>query len=263
MKPLKGIVMTHKQPLLGLRRGIDIIRLLASSSEGIPFNRLRSLCGLPAPTLSRVLKALVEERMVEKGATYKLGRGFMDIAHTALGSISREEIIQPILDRLGIMTGESAGYFELEDTAIVIKAKSEQGQSWHYSDIGKRNERITRNGFGQVCIACISEKKQRQILKKASESPVISRQQFIKRMDNILKKGIYFEQGEAAPAVQRFVAPVFQGEAILAGAIGITMLKHPLKAAEKKEFCAQVQQAAADASRLLSRYTCNQENINE
>jgi len=248
--------MTEKRQLKGLRRGFNIIQHLASSSEGITFNRLRSLCSLPAPTLSRVLKVLIELNMVEKDRAYRLGRGFMKIARTASGRISREEIIKPVLDRLAHRTGESAAYFEPEGTAIILRAKSEQGESWHYMDIGNRNQRITRNGFGQVCCAFTTAKRRKRILEEVYEPPQIGKKQFNKRMDSIREKGIYFEQGEASHAVQRFTAPVLErNNEAFAGSIGITMMKRRLTAAEKEQFSTQVQQAAQDASRLLSRHT--------
>ena len=238
------------QQLLGLRRGLAILDLLAGHSDGVAFNRLSDLSGLPAPTLSRVLKVLADERMIVRNGTYALGDGFRCLARKALGNVDRGALLQPLLDRLGRATGQSAAYFEVDKQGLVLKAKAEQAESWHYASVGNHNKRITRNGFGQVGLAILGTGVRDRLIGKADEPPRVSAAAFGRRLATIAAQGFYFEPGEANPSLMRFVAPVFMSDD-RAGTVGITMIKRRLSAAEKKRLRAAVTEAAREAARMV------------
>ena len=67
----------QRETLVGLRRGIELLEHLAAAPQGLSFNELQSCFEELAPsTLSRLLKALQEEGLVENIApqrSYVLG----------------------------------------------------------------------------------------------------------------------------------------------------------------------------------------------
>jgi DNA-binding IclR family transcriptional regulator len=242
--------MAAKGNLVGLRRGFDVLRHLAANQEGIPFNRLADLTGLPAPTLSRILKVLVDEGMISKNGVYALGQEFIALARLATGAASRAELLQGLLENLGRATGESAAYYEFRGLDITCIAKAEQSESFHYMAIGNLNSRVLLNAFGQVCIAFLDADEQKQVLGKADPGPCIPRADFRVRLKQIHEECIFVENGEANPSLIRIVAPVFDGEA-LAGSLGITLLKRKLSKGVIENLKREVMAAAAEASRRM------------
>lgn len=121
-------------------RTFALLELLALKPGGVSFGELRVL-DLTAPTLSRLLKALIARKMVEKtdNGRYQLGEGARILARLILGQISREDRVKPLLDILSEQTGESAAYYERTTGGIRLLAKKEAPQSFHYISVGEEN----------------------------------------------------------------------------------------------------------------------------
>jgi len=242
--------------MIGLRRGIAVLNVLAQRADGGSFTELQRACSnLAPPTLSRLLKALASERLIEKRAAdgrYVAGPELFTLARTVLGLASARDLVQPSLDRLADLTGQSSAYFERAADAMVLVAKREHAQSWNYLPVGGTHPKITRNGFGQVLLAQMPAPKLATLLDKTQEPLPTARAAFLKRLARIRKQGLFVERGEAARALVRIVAPVFAGpQGPFAGAIGITLLKGALA---KPEFAAckpRVREAARDATRRM------------
>lgn len=247
----------EKQKLMGLQRGLNLIKILSTKAQGCSFNEVQSIIDLPSPTLSRLLKALVQSDYVIKNADtgrYEVGREAVVLARAIIGSIPRENIIMPVLDMVAKRTGESGAYFELEGDNIVIRAKREHAESFHYMPIFGKNNRFA-HGFLQVILAFLPEEKTVKFLEKLDEVP-LSREEWEKRMERVREQMLYIDDNESHQSVMRITAPVFYGESRkIIGSIGITALSGGLQEGRIKYYCEVVRNAGEQATNLLQEYS--------
>lgn len=241
--------------LAPLRRGFSILRILAGQEGWCTFSRLQELSGsIAAPTLSRLLGVLIDERLVEKHAghgRYRKGPALVDLAHTVLGSMPKARILQPIIDNLADRTGQSAALFELDDKAIVMVAKAERPNSCHYIDIGARNTDIVRHGFARAILAFLDESQARELLQPRRHSSPAGVAEF----RAIRERSVCIERSESKPDWMRVAAPVFGGRADgVPDALGITTVDLSDDAAREEALCAAVVAAARRASETLQQY---------
>ncbi|MBN2714123.1 MAG: helix-turn-helix domain-containing protein [Planctomycetes bacterium] len=234
----------------GLRTSLDILRLISERPEAVPFNELKESLSLAAPTLSRLLKVLMDEGWVykeENGSGYAVGDLFRHISHRVAGTVSREEAMTPIVKWLARKTGESAGYVEWAGAGFQFMAKQEMPDSYHYIPTLQINGDVFHNGFGVTCLAWQEPGVQarvlgRQELPQASEIiygrlAVVRNERFLKSID----KGI------------RFIAPVLnrKTEAFI-GAMGVSTIPRDIDEKAEKNLAESVLKAASRASIILS-----------
>lgn len=250
--------MANHQQLAPLRRGFDILKALAEHEDWCSFSRLQALCGnLPAPTLSRLLRVLVDEALVEKHpdtGRYRKGPALLELAHTVLGSIPKARVLQPVIDGLADQTGQSAALFELEDNAIVMVAKAERPNSCHYISVGARNTDIARHGFARAILAFLDQSAVPPLLARAQHPPLVDHQAFAAMLDEVRDTRVCVERSESKPNWMRVTAPVFGGRTDgVPDAIGITVVDMSAGGSEDS-LRAAVAAAARRASQTLHRY---------
>lgn len=245
-----------RKSLSAIGRAMAVCAALARHRTGTTFTVLKKSCGsLPAPTLSRLLKALMAEGLVAKsgsGANYVLGEKFIALAKLASGALSPADAIRPVIEALTVETGESTAFFRPSGAAIELLVKIEQPESFHFMAVGRKNRNIGANGFGQVCLAYMDTQQQKSIISSLENKPAIPLQKFVARLNKIREEKFFFENSEAKAGVIRFAAPVFTGEnGAFAGVLGIAVIARSIGPLQKENFKKAVMDAARRASVLL------------
>lgn len=218
----------EKKTLMGLRRGIEVLRILSRHPGGCTFTELQEATGdLPAPTLSRLMKALVDEELATKDADhgrYLLGKTMVVLAQSVLGSTPREEILHPVLVSLAERTRESSAYFEREADHLVLLDKVERAESHHYMSVMGRNTQFA-HGFYQVILAFLPDDTRERLVSGVSEWHC-GKREWKRRLKEARKNGVYFEDEDLKPGMCRFAAPVLCGnDGEVVGSIGVTFHK--------------------------------------
>ena len=244
--------------MMGFRRGVWVLKVLARYPEGCTFGQLqKQLDDLPAPTLSRLLKVMVDERMVAKdpaAGIYKTGPLAFNLSRRFLGRATVPEVMQPIVDQLAEVTGESAAYAEYENSSIIFLATKHMPQSFHYMEIGSPNTKVAYHGFGQICLAHLPEGKTDLAVRKSPVPLPLPEKQYRARLNKIKKDGYFIEYRESQDVVTRVIAPVFKGKGgTFLGALGITALANKLTTDRKRNYIAAVTEAAAQATELIKK----------
>ena len=153
------------ETLIGLRRGIGVLEHLAIRGPQT-FNALKAeYSGVSSSTLSRLLKTLQDEGLVENasGGGYRLAERSKRLGRYITDNLSLVERVDPILLRLARHTGESAAFFEFQDTAVMLLAKVEMPERFHYSPVGSTNVHFDRHGFSKLLFAHLAKKDQKRI----------------------------------------------------------------------------------------------------
>jgi DNA-binding IclR family transcriptional regulator len=242
--------------LAPVRRGLAILRRLATDHDRCSFSALQRDCGnLPAPTLSRLLKVLVSEGLVERDpghGMYRLGPSMLELARMALGSRPRGLLLGPVVASLAGETGQSAAFYELDDTGLRIAAKAEQPNSCHYMDVGRYNRQTTHHGFWRAVLAFVSASRLERCLALPNDLKPLSGSQFRRTLEQVRSASVCTERGESWEGWVRYAAPVFAaGEAEATGAIGISVPAGQARGSAERRFIALVIGSARRASSLL------------
>lgn len=214
----------------GLRRGLQIIDALARD-ERLGFTDLRrELDDVSAPTLSRLLKVLVDEGWVipssESMPGYRLGPRSLAMAGNALGADDPERRRREAVQQLAEATGESAAWVRWDGRSICFELKHEMPDSYHYMAIGRHNDGI-ENGF--VLAAHVAAGNG-----TAAQRGQLAKHAVVEHHDRGL----------------RVVAPVVSAGQVL-GLVGISALVADFTADQRAAIYAAVRQAATDITATL------------
>lgn len=242
--------------LAPVRRGVAILKSLACSRDRRSFSALQRDCGdLPAPTLSRLLKVLVSEGLVERDPShgmYRLGAAMLELSRMALGSHPRSEVLRPVVESLALETGQSAAFYELDDTGLRIAVKDERPNSCHYMDTGQYNRQTTRHGFWRAVLAFADTSALERCLALPGEPEPLAGPRLRQILEQTRSASVCTERGESWKGWVRYAAPVFAGGADGAvGAMGISVASGLARGQAERQFVALVLGSAQRASALL------------
>ncbi|MBN1671047.1 MAG: hypothetical protein JXR37_08450 [Kiritimatiellae bacterium] len=240
-----------------LWRGLAILRLCADACDGATFTALRRACGdVPPTTLARLLRPLLAQGMLRKlpdTGRYAPGAAFVGLAHSVLGRQPREQLVQPVLDALANATGESAAYYEWDGDWLILRAKAEQPESFHYSEAGARHWHRPMNAFFRVCQAYLPADTVADIFRRYTAQTGRRERPKPRQLAAVRRNGVLSAEEPVRGIVTRIAAPAFLGEGgACAGAAGITTLRVGLAGPARAELEAQVKRAAAELTRAFT-----------
>lgn len=246
----------NTETMIGLRRGIEALELLALAQDGLSFNDLKNaLSGIGPSPLSRLLKTLQEEGMIEQSLEnkkYYLADRAKTFARIALDRQSIPDLLQPVLKNLSIKTGHSSAFFVYGGNRIIMTAKYEPEEAFHYMDLGKWNARFDAHGFAKACLAYLPEKEKRDVIGNlpVSES---CRKELKNSLQKIKEDGFLINLHDDQEGLKRFVAPVFKGRnGEFAGVIGLSLFGDCSDEVFRERITSFVKNAAYSASDALA-----------
>lgn len=119
-----------------LRKGLDVLNIIANANKPLRFKDLLELSRLPNPTLSRLLQTLVEYRLVhfeDISQTYRLGARSFEMAHRVWEDFDLKQGASPELDRLFELLKESVRLGVLENDQVLVVDSREAAQALRVS----------------------------------------------------------------------------------------------------------------------------------
>lgn len=207
-----------------LHRHLHLLELIARGPQG--FNCLRrALAPVPASTLARALRALAEaDLVVEGGQGYQLAPGATALALRLLGRPAVDETAQRSVTALARETGESAAYFAHEGDRMVLMAKHEMPEGYHYIDVHAHRV-LLESVFGVAVVAALSEPERRAHMESGLPTLVAAERALVPAQVRRAARDRWLSRVEPGQR-WRLVAPVVRsGRAV--GAIGISRFGTP------------------------------------
>ncbi|MFW5845940.1 MAG: helix-turn-helix domain-containing protein, partial [Planctomycetota bacterium] len=155
-----------------LARGRDVLLLCAARPDGCSFSTCAAATGLPAPTLSRLLRSLVGLGwLAHDGVRYRLTDSTRSWARRLLGPLRAGDLLRPVVQDLATTTGDSAAFYEIVDGRVVLQAKCEMPDGTHYMHEGGQVPELCRHGFAQLWMAHLDEPERLRRLRDAAHPP--------------------------------------------------------------------------------------------
>lgn len=194
--------------------------VIAALAEGeLPFGVLRQrVGGLPAPTFSRLLKALVASGHLAASANgYRLTPAALRHARTVMGALGPAEAVGEVLAELAAATGESAAFYAFRSGRVTLTATQVVPDSATYATPGVGVPEFTRHGFAAACVMRADVAGQKRAFAACPRRRETSWTAFRDRLGEGRRLGVIIECGDHRPGILRVATPVGT-----VGAIGVS-----------------------------------------
>lgn len=208
-----------------LLRHLQLLEACAEAPQG--FNQLRRLLApAPASTLARALRTLAEADLVsEADGRYQLAPGATALALRLLGRPAADPAAQAAVDALAAETGESAAFFLRADARMVLLAKREVPDGFHFIDVHAHRD-LLASVFGVALASALPAAEREALLAQglpslsAAERALVPEQMRRAGRDGLLQREepggrwrlvaavVRSGRAEGGVGISRFGAPV-------------------------------------------------------
>lgn len=229
--------------LTGVDRVLACVRVLAVEAEGVGLDEIAKTLGAPKSSTHRALAALLRAGLVDQteDRRYRLSLDFVRLGFSYYERLDRPRLVQPVLNGLAEMFGETAHYGELDAAEVVYLAQARpHGERVQMTArIGGRNPAYC-TGLGKALLAhALPDRSAADryvelygpLPKRTPKSLTTSR-----ALDQELRatrdRGYALDREESDPGITCIAFPIFLGTPKPAGAISISALasRTPLEA---------------------------------
>lgn len=212
-----------------LDRALDILELLGRSGAGVQEKDICAELGLNKSTVSRMLNTLRQRGYVEKrkDGNFRIGVRIVELSSVHLNSLQLKTEALSFMELLKAKTGLTIHLGTMSDMEVVYLEKlSAYTNMRMYSQIGKRVYAHC-TGLGKVMMAYMSHDEVEKILRvkgmpAVTDKTITDKEELLKRLDNIRKKGYSVDEEENEIGVRCVAAPVFDYRGNVIAAVSAT-----------------------------------------
>jgi IclR family acetate operon transcriptional repressor len=248
-----------------LSRGLRVLYVLALAGEsGTGFSAIsRHLDGLPAPTLSRLLKSLIVEGYVARtdAGLYCCGQKLIDLcAARNTGAATLEEAARAALRDYADRTGESAAFASFFGDRLVLTEKVEVTDGFKLASRGCTFPPQPQEGPAVVVAAHLPEEALSLFVCSGGTAPA-DQSRFRGAAASARGSAPHIEPMPGRPVKdgpRRICVPVLGPDGLPAGEIH-TVVPWSRFAADREKLCLCLQDAATRISHWLAAGKGNQE----
>jgi len=225
------------------------------------FNEIRKELGIPGPSLSALLKQLLELEYVERNGTdkrYRLGKKLLILGNAYLSKIDLREKAGFHMKKLREQCEETIELGVVDRGEILFIDKLESLHSIRlFTQIGSRFTRLHASAPGKVALAWMENEERKRFFARFSPLPSVTKKsitdkkKLLKQLETICSSRYAWDDEEARIGVRRFASPIFDHAQELAGIITIAGPAYRLKLNKKETFASWLKKTALKISQEL------------
>lgn len=226
---------------LPLSRAFQILQLLAGAPGGLALSALAGQTGLAKSAAHRLLATLVEEGYVEQDAAsehYRLTLRLPALGFRFLAANGIIDVVQPILDRLALQSGELVQLGLVTGDSLLWVAWAQGSQApLRYVPVLGREVVLHVTGSGAVWLASLPEARALAIFRKhglrKSPTPgygrraVQSEKELLSKLKRARRDGYGLNLEEGEPGINAIAVAVHSGMADESSVIGTLSIAGP------------------------------------
>lgn len=211
-------------------KALMLLDVFAAAERPMRFSDLKNELPFPKATLHRMLKSLVDERMLahdESTSTYQLGPRLIRLAHAAWAHSSLAEAAHPVLDSLHAELGKTIHLAQLDGGQVLYldKRVGNRGLAM-FSRPGKVGPAYC-TGVGKAMMAALSrpsldECLLRQTFARFTAHTITTRDDLLRELDQIRQRGHAFDREEHEPGIICIAVPILAPDGALFGGLSAT-----------------------------------------
>lgn len=239
-----------------LRNALAILRSFRSGDERLGVVELADRTGLHKSSVSRLLVALEEERLVSRDVEsrrYALDLGLVQLAGPFLGSLDLRHAARPVLASLRDDSRESVALVQWSgEEAVVVEQETSPQEIAHNTPVGTRY-RTALSSSVQVFLASLGEDDLRTRLTARpavfDDADDLDVEAYVADLRRGRAQGVFTNIQRSAPDAIGLAAPVFDHRGDLTGAI---LLAAPAFRVDSETLTVRENQVRSSAERLSS-----------
>jgi len=253
------------ESLSSTERIFKVIRLLAKNNDtGMKLSDISLLTGITSTSVHRILKSLIDEKIVEQGSNkrYSLGLDFFALAASAGQKGGLKELARPVLLRLGTRLNDSV-FFLVRNGYDAVCIDRHEGpfpiQTFTESVGGK-----VALGVGQgamVILSYLAENEQEEVLQyniaRLREYNVYDEVSIRAEINKVREHGYCAKNSGLLEGVVGLAVPVFDCNGKIIGALSIATLTERLNAERFPVIVELMKHEAENLSSLINPFDPN------
>lgn len=216
-----------------LSNGFNLLEYLAESGSCHSVTELADTFDLPASHICRLLKTLLETGYIQQRSDrrYQISVKVLALSHSCLTSLEVRNAARPYLFQLQQKLNQDIYLsIPLDGRALTVDVVSSAPATRKSPSIGRINP-VNSSSSGKLCAAFSSKEIQWKLLKepleKASSKTITSPEVLAREFEKIRKQRFAESDGENSGNVYSVAAPIFDGNGLLAAAVGSYRLNTP------------------------------------
>lgn len=208
---------------------VQVIELLATSSQGVTLKKAQQALGLNKGTAFRILRTLESHDVAARNGdgTFVLGNRVLWWETCYRQNLDLSKLVRPHLEKLRDLTSETAAFSILmgNQTVVVDQAISPHATSTRF-DIGF-SAPLYAGATGRIILAHLNSERRknllsRQRLERLTERTITDGRRLERELDKCLARGFAFSEGERLLNTSSVAAPIFGTNKEVLGAISVT-----------------------------------------
>ncbi|MBB4664854.1 IclR family transcriptional regulator [Conexibacter arvalis] len=203
-----------------LSRGLEILRTLRGSDDGVTLAELHERTGHPKSTLVRLLGVLEEEGFVlriDERPSWTLGFAVIDLASDRLEAVGVPALARPLLSALADETGATCNLGVLDGRQVLHVYVEEPDRPLRFrSSTGSRDDAYC-TGLGKLLLAHCDEARLSDHLPagepypRRTEHTRVTRARLVADLEETRERGYSFDDEEGAVGVRCLAVPLTSG----------------------------------------------------
>jgi len=232
---------------------------LREQDSEIGISRLADLTGLKVSTVHRIASILVDKGYIkqrENRAKYSLGLKHLEFYKALNKNLKIKEIALPSLEKLRIVSGESANLAVLDSNDAVYIEHIESNQTLRaFTEVGNRAP-LHCTGVGKIFLAYMSKQQlynffSNKSLIRLTDNTITDSDELAKELSIIQRDGVALDNGEMDIGVRCIASPVMDSNGNVIAAMSISGPYTRLNSKRAEELKPVVKSAAIEASKAM------------
>jgi DNA-binding IclR family transcriptional regulator len=214
-------------------RMMDLIGVLERGGRGLSISELTGLSKLPRTTVYRILNTLQRHDMVHRDGfgAYRLGRRITTLAANVAATSADAELVakaQPFLDRLAADLGNSAKLSIIDEDGVLVVAVAQGRLAYALTVTPGQRIPPHAGAAGKLLLAHLPAERLEQWLSQPlpalTAKTIVVPKRLKAELARIRRQGWARDDGESAPSILAFAAPVFDRRGAVRAALSLPFL---------------------------------------
>ena len=213
-------------------RVLDVIELLAGSSQGRTLSAIATALACPKSSLFPLLKTLLRRDYVicDDAGNYRLSTRIFELGATSLRDYDLREIARPALKQFSERTGEAVllAVLASDKQAVLYVDKVENPQHRIRYSVGLGERRpLHSTSTGRIFLAYMPEEQSREVLAsieltRFTPATITSKRALLRELEQIRAQGFCINSDQSEVGRSSVAAPIFDynKEVVAACALG-------------------------------------------
>jgi IclR family KDG regulon transcriptional repressor len=227
----------------------------------IGISNLANLTGLKISTVHRIATILVSKgylKQLGKRGKYTLGLKFLEFNNAIKRNLRIRDIARPVMERLRIITGESANLaISGQDNVVYIEHVDSNQTLRTFTQVGNRAP-LYCTGVGKIFLANMKEEQRALLAEKSftryTDNTITDLKELEKELYNVRKEDIAMDNGEMEIGVRCIAAPIRSADGEVIAALSISGPYTRLNNNRIEELKPLVRNHALEISRILGYF---------